>query len=69
MCCSLRFCTEPAEAAARQAQMMGSLLLQVNYNLLAVNVAMAGTGIAQLTRKIRHEYGMGNGTGQLSAEN
>lgn len=31
--------------------------MQVNYNLLAVNVAMAITGIAQLTRKIRHDYG------------
>ena len=45
------------------------LCLQVNYNLLAVNVAMAGTGIAQLTRKIRHDYGMDNDIGQLSAEN
>ncbi len=31
--------------------------MQVNYNLLAVNVAMAITGIAQLTRKIRSDYG------------
>jgi mitochondrial pyruvate carrier 2 len=30
----------------------------VNYNLLAVNVAMAATGITQLTRKLRHDYGM-----------
>lgn len=29
----------------------------VNYNLLAVNVAMAVTGISQLTRKLRHDYG------------
>jgi len=29
----------------------------VNYNLLAVNVAMAATGITQLTRKLRHDYG------------
>lgn len=29
----------------------------VNYNLLAVNVAMAGTGITQLARKLRHDYG------------
>ncbi|KAL9660475.1 hypothetical protein QQ045_025290 [Rhodiola kirilowii] len=27
-----------------------------NFNLFSVNVAMAGTGIYQLTRKIRHEY-------------
>jgi Mitochondrial pyruvate carriers len=30
----------------------------VNYNLLAVNLAMAATGITQLTRKLRHDYGM-----------
>lgn len=29
----------------------------VNYNLMAVNVAMAATGIIQLTRKIRQDYG------------
>ncbi len=38
---------------------------QVNYNLLAVNVAMAATGIAQLTRKIRLEYGMDADTKEL----
>ncbi|KAK2992232.1 hypothetical protein RJ640_005719 [Escallonia rubra] len=27
-----------------------------NWNLLSVNVAMAGTGIYQLSRKIRHDY-------------
>mmetsp|Transcript_6302 Transcript_6302/g.18079 ORF Transcript_6302/g.18079 Transcript_6302/m.18079 type:complete len:111 (-) Transcript_6302:1262-1594(-) len=36
----------------------------VNYNLLAVNVAMACTGIAQLTRKLRHDYGMDSGPGE-----
>ena len=45
---------------------MGTLMTQwqwrlqitpVNYNLLAVNVAMAATGITQLTRKLRHDYG------------
>ena len=29
----------------------------VNYNLLAVNVAMAATGLTQLGRKLRHDYG------------
>lgn len=28
----------------------------VNYNLLAVNLFMAVTGVYQLTRKIRHDY-------------
>ncbi|KAK3036966.1 hypothetical protein RJ639_030931 [Escallonia herrerae] len=27
-----------------------------NWNLFSVNVAMAGTGIYQLSRKIRHDY-------------
>ncbi|KAL5574787.1 hypothetical protein UlMin_018021 [Ulmus minor] len=27
-----------------------------NWNLFSVNVAMAGTGIYQLTRKIQHDY-------------
>ncbi|KAL3627411.1 Mitochondrial pyruvate carrier 4 [Castilleja foliolosa] len=27
-----------------------------NWNLFSVNVVMAGTGIYQLTRKIRHDY-------------
>ncbi|KAL2932162.1 Mitochondrial pyruvate carrier 4 [Bienertia sinuspersici] len=27
-----------------------------NWNLFSVNVAMAGTGIYQLTRKIKHDY-------------
>lgn len=37
----------------------------VNYNLLAVNVAMAITGISQLTRKLRHDYAMDAGTQDL----
>jgi Mitochondrial pyruvate carriers len=31
-------------------------MVQVNYNLLAVNLAMAFTGIYQLSRKVRHDY-------------
>ncbi|XP_022142591.1 mitochondrial pyruvate carrier 4 [Momordica charantia] len=27
-----------------------------NWNLFSVNIAMAGTGIYQLTRKIQHDY-------------
>ncbi|XP_061340778.1 mitochondrial pyruvate carrier 4 isoform X2 [Gastrolobium bilobum] len=27
-----------------------------NWNLFSVNVAMAGTGIYQLSRKLRHDY-------------
>ncbi|PPS11560.1 hypothetical protein GOBAR_AA09079 [Gossypium barbadense] len=27
-----------------------------NWNLFSVNIAMAGTGIYQLTRKIKHDY-------------
>lgn len=45
-------------------QAIGVPGLQVNYNLLAVNVAMACTGIAQLTRKLRHDYGMDSGPGE-----
>ncbi|KAK6946991.1 Mitochondrial pyruvate carrier, partial [Dillenia turbinata] len=30
--------------------------LQKNWNLFSVNVAMAGTGLYQLSRKIRHDY-------------
>ncbi len=40
------------------------LCAQVNYNLLAVNLAMAATGIAQLTRKIRADYGQAAPVGQ-----
>ena len=32
-------------------------LLQVNYNLMAVNAFMAMTGLYQLSRKIRQDYG------------
>ena len=31
--------------------------MQVNYNLLTVNVFMAITGLYQLSRKIRADYG------------
>lgn len=33
------------------------MAMQVNYNLLTVNVFMAITGIYQLSRKIKAEYG------------
>ncbi|CAI0454239.1 unnamed protein product [Linum tenue] len=32
------------------------LYFQKNWNLFSVNVAMAGTGIYQLSRKLRHDY-------------
>ena len=35
------------------------MLLQVNYNLLAVNAFMATTGLYQLYRKVSHDYGSG----------
>ncbi|KAK9805673.1 hypothetical protein WJX72_011289 [[Myrmecia] bisecta] len=28
----------------------------INYNLMAVNIAMAGTGVYQLYRKVKHDY-------------
>jgi hypothetical protein len=31
-------------------------MLQKNWNLFSVNVAMAGTGLYQLSRKIRKDY-------------
>ena len=31
--------------------------VQVNYNLMAVNAFMALTGLYQLGRKLRHDYG------------
>ena len=31
--------------------------MQVNYNLMAVNAFMAMTGLYQLSRKIRQDYG------------
>ncbi len=33
------------------------LCVQVNYNLMAVNAFMAMTGLYQLSRKIRQDYG------------
>uniref|UniRef100_K3ZZ27 Uncharacterized protein n=1 Tax=Setaria italica TaxID=4555 RepID=K3ZZ27_SETIT len=32
------------------------MILQKNWNLFSVNVAMAGTGLYQLSRKIRQDY-------------
>ena len=36
---------------------------QVNYNLMAVNAFMAMTGLYQLSRKIRQDYGTQLGLG------
>jgi hypothetical protein len=33
-----------------------AVLLQKNWNLFSVNVAMAGTGLYQLSRKIKQDY-------------
>lgn len=43
--------------------------LQVNYNLMAVNAFMACTGLYQLSRKIRQDYGtqLGLGPGEEKA--
>ncbi|KAM3696313.1 hypothetical protein ACB098_06G029200 [Castanea mollissima] len=32
------------------------VIIPKNWNLFSVNVAMAGTGLYQLTRKIKHDY-------------
>ena len=44
-------------------------VLQVNYNLMAVNAFMAMTGLYQLSRKVRQDYGtqLGLGPGEKNA--
>ncbi|WOG83115.1 hypothetical protein DCAR_0102289 [Daucus carota subsp. sativus] len=34
----------------------GVVIIPKNWNLISVNLAMAGTGMYQLSRKIRHDY-------------
>ena len=46
-------------ACASRAGLTSLLPRQVNYNLFAVNAAMAVTGSYQLYRKMMHEYGGG----------
>ena len=44
-------------------------LPQVNYNLMAVNAFMAMTGLYQLSRKIRQDYGTQLGLGPGEEKN
>lgn len=43
-------------------------IVPVNYNLLAVNVFMAGSGLMQLSRKIKYDYFGGKEAAAAEAE-
>ena len=53
----LPFKTEGKKKCKTSACTRVASCMQVNYNLMAVNAFMAMTGLYQLSRKIRQDYG------------
>lgn len=45
-----------SDSASFERALIGGIV-QVNYNLMSVNFFMALTGLYQLSRKLRHDYG------------